>query len=363
MATTHWRTGYSVAELFVEPDANWSFHQLTRLLVGMNLHDDDLLEALNNSLFFSSFHSQVLPPGEIRKVTLADTDALGRVNKQGNSKDQIKTAKRKQNKAKHQVECSYYNLTGLDGPLVEPFVDLLRQDLRYGKGALAAFIDLFNNRLQALRYLIHAQHHATLTSSLAQHTSMGQFMLAISGHEDSLQRQRHQQEDATLLSLAGSLANCRMTLPMMRKLFAIVLGVSLIALRSLVGRWLTIQKNDHTLLGQRNQRLSAEATLGTRVWDQQAAVELVLGPLSLVRIQRLVPGGTEHQALRDLVSWVCDKRSDCRITLVCLDDDVEPKVTTLSHQEGGNNRLAYGAVLQGQDKARKEVRFMLDLVQ
>ncbi|RBO81898.1 type VI secretion system baseplate subunit TssG [Marinomonas aquiplantarum] len=399
MATTHWRTGYSVNQLFTEPDANWSFHQLTRLLMGMNTGDEDWLEVLNDTIHFTSFHAQVLPAGEIRRVRLANPAAgKGPSTTSGHS-----LAKRQANpQAKHQVECTYYNLTGLDGPLADPFVDLLRQDLRYGKGALAAFIDIFNNRLQALRYLIHAENNTSLTTSLAEHTRVGKFMLALSGHDDVLARQRHHQDEASLISLAGSLANCRMSLPLIRKLFAIVLGIPLIALNCLLGRWLKVQDEDHTLLGQSNHRLSTEATLGTRIWDQQAAVELVLGPLALDRIQRLVPGGEDHQALRDLVSWISDKDCDFQITLMCLKDSIEPKTTRLSTDnlsagdlstgdlstgdlstgdlstddlstdnlstgdlstnKNDNNRLGYGATLQGTSGVDKQVRFQLKMV-
>jgi len=366
MASTHWRKGYSVAQLYTQPDAGWSFHQLANLLLGMKIEEDSVLETLSQRVEFTGSMSRSLPPGEVRQVILAEDESKLEVPKHQavKSKSERRFQRKQPSKShKHTVECAYYNLTGLDGPLAEPFWDMMREDEYYGKGAMAAFINLFNNRIHALRYLIHAQTNYTLTNSRASENSVGEFLLALSGHYHPAQRTLHGQQDDTLLALSGDLGNCRMSLPTIKKLFNTVLGLPVIAMNSLIGRWLNVQKSDLSLLGSANNQLGNEATLGKKVWDQQAVFELELGPINQQRVSELVPGGILHHKLRDLLAWISERRVDCLISLVCQpDNNLENNATALSAKQRPSNRLGYGAALMGQTKRVQRIRFLLEMV-
>ncbi|MCJ8273810.1 MAG: type VI secretion system baseplate subunit TssG [Psychrosphaera sp.] len=340
MATTHWRTGHTVADLYSADDAVWSFHQLVRLLLPTQVKEDELLDQINRRFDFKASEAQDFPSGEIRRVKP--------VNPAKPFGD------------KNQITCNHYNIAGLGGPLPEPFVEMLRDDQVYGEGAMAAFVNIFNNRIQALRYLIKAATDNNLTSSRAAESKTGQFLLSLSGHLGAEQRALHQQSSDTLIGLAGELANTRMTLPTITRLLRITLDLALIKMNCLLGRWLTVESSDHTLLGNANHRLGTQAVLGKKFWDQQAAFELVLGPMPASRLQQLVPGGNDHNKLRHLVEWISDKRCDCKITLVCQQNSAT--VATLSKQKNQTNTLGYGAWLSGEQSTAKKVSFMLNLV-
>ncbi|MBJ7540006.1 type VI secretion system baseplate subunit TssG [Marinomonas transparens] len=365
MATTHWRKGYSVTQLYAQPDAGWSFHQLAHLLLGMEVEEEAVLDTLAQRVAFTGSLSRSLPPGEIRRVVLANDGLESEAPEnqaQPTKPAKIKSKYQGENN-KHVVECAHYNLTGLDGPLAEPFSDMMREDEYYGEGAMAAFVDVFNNRIHALRYLVHAQTNYTLTNSRASENGIGEFLLALSGHYYATQRALHGQQDDTLLALSGQLANCRMTLPTIRQLFDTVLSLPVIAMNSLIGRWLTVQDSDHTRLGCANHRLGQEATLGKRIWDQQAMIELELGPIDSQRASELVPGGVCHHQLRDLLAWISERRVDCRVSLVCQpDDDAQKNATTLSSASGLSNRLGYGAALMAATQRVQPIRFLLEMV-
>ena len=380
MATTHWRKGYSVTQLFTQDDANWSFHQLARLLLGMGVKEDDLLETLAQRVEFIGSLSRSLPAGEIRNIEIVN-ETVNEVTNEEREENRPNRKSRQNTVNKHTVECSYYNLTGLDGPLAEPFSDMIREDIYRGEGAMAAFLNIFNNRIHALRFLVHAKTNYTLTNSKACDNNLGQFLLSLSGHYYATQRALHGQQDDSLLALSGHLANCRMTFPTIRKLFDTVLSLPVITMNSLVGRWLPVQDTDHLRLGCANHHLGKEATLGKKVWDQQAIVEWVLGPIDHQRLQSLVPEGRSHHKLRDLVSWVSERRVDCQITLVCQSErQRKDNATTLSDKIGTTNRLGYGAALLShssknsasknnvskksvsKNSTTKKIRFMLDMV-
>lgn len=349
MATAHWRAGYSVAELYSQPDADWSFHQLVRLLLGSEIDDKSLLDVLENKVEFVGSLDLNLPPGEVRRVEVASDDSLSE-----HGLDRFSSSK-------HKVECAHYNLTGLDGPLAEPFLDMLREDERIGNGAMFSFINIFNNRIHALRYIVHSVNNFTLTHDNAANNFVGQFLLSLSGHFYQEQRDFHGQKDGVLMALSGHLGNCRMSLPIVRKLFLTVMQLPVVEMKSLIGRWLNVQPEDHTRLGNVNHRLGDEATLGKKIWDQQAVIELVLGSVDMQRRSKLLPGGEEHQQLKDLIAWICERRCDCKVTLLCLPDP-EKNATQLSRQLNLTNRLGYGAALMGLTDELTKVSFMLNLV-
>lgn len=357
MATTHWRKGYSVEDLYTQADAGWSFHQLVHLLLGMHVSEEVLLETLTAKMYFTANKSPSLPAGEIRQV-LPATKASAITNSKAKTEEKTR---RQQSKAK--VECAHYNLTGLDGPLAEPFFDMMYQDLRIGKGAMAAFIDLFNNRIHALRYLVHAYTNINYTNSGASENEIGKFLLALSGHYYPEQRQLCEMKDNDLLSLTGHLGNSRMTLPTIRKLFITVLDLPVISMKSLIGRWLSIEEQDYCLLGRSNQRLGSHAVLGKKVWDQQAAIELELGPVDPTRASELVPGGRLHHTLHNVLTWVSEKRVDCWISLICSPNPtLAQNATQLSYMANLTNRLGYGAALTSKKNTVKRIRFLLRLV-
>ena len=339
MATAHWRTGHTVADLMGNPDADWGFHQLVRLLLPTDVTDDQLLAEIDRFIDFQASMAQDFPPGAIREVVPKDPEQLN---------------------DKTRVTCAGYNIAGLGGPLPAPFVDMMIDDLAFGQGAMNAFVNIFNNRIQALRYLIKALTDDTLASTLAAESRTGKFMLALSGHLSQAQRDLHGQSDDNLIGLAGDLANVRMSLPTVRKLFKVSMDLPLLKMNCLLGRWLNVQEADHTLLGQANNRLGGVATLGRKIWDQQAAFELEIGPISAERIQQLVPGGDEHQRLRQLIEWISDCRCDCKVTLICQQDT--GSAVKLEGRKNNSNSLGFGSWLTGQRAEQKRTSFMLYLV-
>lgn len=350
MATTHWRKGYSVNQLFGEVGVTWSFHQLARLLIGAGVKEENILEEMERNIWFTGSLSRSLPPGEIRHIT-PSSKRLASQSDEENTAD------------KHIVECTYYNIFGLDGPLVEPFSDMMNDDLYYGQGAMRAFINIFNNRIHALRYLIHAQTNYTLASGEASQSHIGKFLLGLSGHSLPQQHRLSGLNEGDLMPITGHLANCRINYPTVCQLMKTVLNLAVIEMQSLIGRWLGVQQEDHTHLGKRNHQLGKEAVLGKKIWDQQAAFGLVVGPVSHQRLSQLVPGGEDYPRLKQLISWLAEKRCDCLLTIVCQPEpNIEDNATFLGKENRVTSRLGYGAALRSDRPMPKRIRFMLNIV-
>ena len=57
----------------------------------------------------------------------------------------------------------------------------------------------------------------------------------------------------------------------------------------------------------RNRALGLDATAGTRVWDQQGAFEVALGPLTFGQFQDFLPTGWAFHPLCDLTRFYVAK--------------------------------------------------------
>ncbi|HEX8686597.1 MAG TPA: type VI secretion system baseplate subunit TssG, partial [Pyrinomonadaceae bacterium] len=125
-----------------------------------------------------------------------------------------------------------------------------------------------------------------------------------------------QVKDRALLLCAGLLAQGQRSLVGLERVLEEYFRVG-VSGRQLVGRWLTLDEDQWTVLGRggRNARLGEGAVLGKRVWDQQGAFELVLGPLSLEEFLEFLPTGWGFRPLCDLVRFYCGDGMDFRVRL------------------------------------------------
>lgn len=344
MATAHWRTGFTVADLSAKQDAGWSFYQLIRVLLppteehlSQQLSDTHLLELLNQHFHFKGAHQDDFPAGEIRAI----------------SNKQYKHGKR------YEIASIGNHLCGHNGPLSDGLSDMLIEDLRENEGAMAAFLDIFNHRLQSLRYVFRSQSDNNLTSCAVQHSDFGRLALALTGNIHEEHQRLYQQEPSTYVGMAGTLSNQRMSLPVIERLFESVLAVPLKSIQYLLGRWLNVAKEDHIRLGHANHSLGNEATLGSRVWDQQAAIGVCLGPLSNSQLRRLLPSGEDYLNLFSVLQWITDCRCDCKVTL--FSHSTTDQSIQLSQQNKTTSQLTMLSSI-GKSTTPTSVSYMVDLV-
>ena len=352
MAATHWRTDTSVADLYHKPDVGWSFEQLIRLLLESGVAEADLPDTLNRRIRFNASLKTDFPPSEIRQINVDQQDEDGEPTVE--------------------VTCVSDNVAGLNGPIPEPFFELAREDEISGEGAFAAFFNLFNQQLQVTRYLVNTVNRLGVTTSGVVDTTFGQFLLALSGNfpvkplnyrdYDRQRKQDIQQKHQQVLTcLSALLANNRMSLPVIRQSLQTRFGLTLIEMNSFVERWLPVDEQDRTLLGDKNQRLGESAVLGHRIWDQQAAIELKIGPVSMETLRAFTPGGPRFYELKTFMQWICERRSDCRITFVIEEENIQR--IRLTRREKNGARLGLTSWLHDVALEQQEVSFMLYIVE
>lgn len=84
-----------------------------------------------------------------------------------------------------------------------------------------------------------------------------------------------------------------------------------------IGRWRALEGDQVTALGRfgRNNRLGASAVLGSRIWDQEGAIELRIGPLSFAQFTAFLPEGEAHPVLCALARYTLGPHLDFQIRL------------------------------------------------
>ncbi|MBX2807772.1 MAG: type VI secretion system baseplate subunit TssG [Cellvibrionaceae bacterium] len=298
MASAYWRTNHRVEHLFHQQQVGWDFSQLVRLLLlsysDQPLTDDQsLLETLANKIRFNSSLATDFPPGEVREIKTRDSN--------------------------HAVDLSLVEglLSATHGPLPEPFIEWIRKEKNNGDGAMAAFLNLFNNRLMALRYLIHRSTRPNLIDTSAANSAYGFLLEALSGAIFN------RPVEAADLRLSGLLANNRLSLPVAKQLLRFSMGLNLSSVNCYQGGWLTVDQQDHSLLGNDSHcRLGKTAVLGKKVWDQQKSIEWVFAQLNWQQVKSLVPGGNRYREFSQLLNRITDCRCDSKVVLLLKETQI-----------------------------------------
>ena len=231
-----------------------------------------------------------------------------------------------------------YCLDGPTGCLPAPYGEWAWELQRDGQGAMADFLDLFNDHVHRWRWRLKSSLHPGLTN---QHPDQGEYaayLASLIGLLDPDLVEHLPVPRRTLLGLAGLLLDNRRSGAAIAQTLAIILGAE-VELEPMQGRWLDIDPPQINRLGGANSRLGEDCLLGRQWFDPQAAIGLRVALLPYGRICPLLPGGERHVMLCDLLRLLTERRLD-----IFMSFQVEgaPPVTRLGRCGA---RLQYTAVL------------------
>lgn len=199
---------------------------------------------------------------------------------------------------------AFLGLGGALGPLPRPFAQQLRDRTRAGDTLMRDFLDIFHHRLLSLLYRGRQLRRVWLEEDPPEAHDVARYLYAFMGLGTQGMRGRLKVKDRALLRYAGLLARRPVSAGALRVMLSDWLGVD-VRLRLPRGNWLQLEEEQWTRLGPTgsNQGLGQGAVLGTRAWQEQAGLELELGPLSWRRYRDLLPGGQGLAALRSLTRF------------------------------------------------------------
>ncbi len=203
-----------------------------------------------------------------------------------------------------EMTVNFLGLGGAFGPLPPPVTEQLLARSRRGDTAGRDFLDIFNDRLVRLFYHARAKHRPELSRGTPAESNFAAYLFSLIGLGSPALHRRLAFPERALLHYAGILAGAPRSLHGLARLLSGYFGIAVSEIRA-GGRWLELDASEQMRLGQsgHNARLGGEAVLGRRVWNEQSTIRIALGPLTLAQFKSLLPDGTAHRQLADLVGF------------------------------------------------------------
>lgn len=317
MAAHGWRSTRPLSAQLREQCTGFDYYQLVRLLLAEHDAAGAPRDALDACVRFGADLSAAFPGREVASL-----------REQGGTRPV-------------RLGTNNYCVAGVLGPLPEPFIEWLRERVRDGDDAMLRFLDLFNHRLNTLRYALKSRFNPGLNNHHPQDTDNAVYLAATiglfqPGFADQLPVPRR-----ALLAVAGLLSDQRRSAAMIGQVLGLLMDMP-VRVEQLVGGWLPIEAEQHIALGRANSRLGGETPLGRRFWDPQGRIALHLGPLPYARFCALLPGGALHARFKALVRHLTDRQVDCRICLTLAPATLPPRRLS-AHPDAATMRLGYTA--------------------
>jgi type VI secretion system protein ImpH len=242
---------------------------------------------------------------------------------------------------------NFMGLAGLLGPLPMPLTELVLStpairtidadgEPVHKPPAVVDFLDIFNHRLITLMYRVRQIHRPALTANPPSEGPVAQILFSLIGLGHPSLRGRMVDvrpgvrpeglPDSALLFYSGILARRPRSVVGLQCMLADYFGIQ-VRIRQFIGRWRKLDPRQWTVLGgkhRRNIRLGQNVVIGTRVWDKQTHIRIKLGPLPRQKYFALLPGGSAHKALRNMIRFYLDPEFSFSLTLVLRKEDVIP---------------------------------------
>lgn len=212
----------------------------------------------------------------------------------------------------------FLGLAGAEGPLPQPFAEMVMRSAARGDTAARDLLDIFNHRLVSLAYRIHKRHRLGLGVSSPELDDTARYLFALIGLGMPELRGHLVVDDRALLQHAGLLSREARSMAGLEALLRWHFEVPVEGV-PLTGGYYSIEPADRTNIGPsgKNRTLGRDAILGSRHWDQEAVFDLRIGPISPAQLADfLPPDGDRLVPLRDLVRFYCGKALDFRLRLI-----------------------------------------------
>lgn len=355
MASPDWRANRPLSAVLAQGAARFNFYQLVRLILVEHGLD---LSQLERGVRFTAHLGQAFPAHEVVRA------GPGSPGSPGASTTSIETVN--------------YVLAGLLGPLPEALVDHWLDRRDEGTAVWARFLDIFNQRINALRYRLRAGVHPGLNSQPPEQTPLAHMLLSSAGLAEPLLRGQLRLPERSIAALAGLLVDRHRSATLLTRVLSRFVEAP-VSLEPLAGDWRAVATVWCTRLGLRGSahRLGQDCRLGRTAWRPASAVRLVVGPLPYRCFCHLLPKwprqagkpGDLHPVFSWLVRFLSDCRHDAWVVLRLAAGEAPPATLSARHRRlapGGVDfglRLGQTAWLHGHRGTERSARFLIRAVE
>lgn len=223
------------------------------------------------------------------------------------------------------MHVTFLGLVGAAGVLPAHYSELVHERARKRDTAFRDFLDLFHHRAISFFYRAWCKYRFPIAwereRARGNADAFTWIVECLAGRGTPGLQRRQALRDETAVYFAGHLAHRPRNAAALESMLADFLGVD-VRVDQFVGRWLTVPEEERTRLcatgGARalsNNVLGAGVLVGERVWDVGSKIRIHLGPLTADQFERLEPGSSGVQRLRDLVFAYLDLGTDAELSV------------------------------------------------
>jgi type VI secretion system protein ImpH len=226
-------------------------------------------------------------------------------------------------------------LAGALGPLDMPTTELIIERTAKKDTALKDFLDIFNHRLISLLYRIRKMHRIGLEDEPPGQDKISKYLYSIIGLGTDGLMGRMLVRDRSLLHYAGLLSQQPRSIVGLERILSDYFKVKVRG-QQFVGKWYELGEDQCTRIGERsgqNHVLGKSAVVvGKRVWDQQAKIEIRLGPLTYQQFVNFIPNGWGYGALCDLTRFYLGDTLDVSFRLILKGEEIPPPMLGMTDE-------------------------------
>jgi type VI secretion system protein ImpH len=256
---------------------------------------------------------------------------------------------------------SFMGLLGSTGALPAHYTERIAAHVLYERDeGPRAFLDTFSNRTLSLFYQAWRKYRLELKYQGGAKDGFLPLLLSLAGmgHE-SLRRRLSDHGDGVLDESVAYFATAMRQRPASSVQIARVLSEYFgerVRAEQFVGRWFEVPQDQQTALGLGNAVLGGGALAGTRVWQRDLRLRLVIGPLDLAAYEAFLPGGRAARALQAMLTMFTGLSLEYEVQLILRAADVRG-IELREDRVGG--RLGWdGFMVEGPQAAdRADVRY------
>lgn len=276
MATDGWRSGRPLNHQVRESSGSFDFFQLIQLLQ-LEIEETESLTRKKDAsreateFRFSADLGAGFPASDIRSVQPLSK----RLGQQRNPNRLL-------------AKTSNYCVASYSGPLPEAFSSWIISQKQLGNYAAADFLDIFNHRINLLRYEVGAASKNSLDRRHPTENLLAPAIASVMGMASSGLFEQLPLNKRSLLALAGLMANHRLGAHIVQRVLTALFRVPL-QVRDLVGAWKDIASDQLCRLGTQASHLGELCILGSQTWDMHARIRTRVGPLPFSQLLDYLP--------------------------------------------------------------------------
>jgi type VI secretion system protein ImpH len=288
----------------------YNFYQLVRLLEMLRPSATSVgagADPHREPVRFRSSFSLAFPPSDVVDLQTAEAGPDAAVGEEGPP----------------EVTVSFLGLGGAHGPLPHQLTEWVLERNAVKDFALRDFLDIFNHRLVSLSYRVRRNSRLGMQWTSPEEHQFSSYLMSLLGMLTGGLQDRLAIPDRALLRYVGILTKHPRDATGLQTMLADFFRMPVRCLQ-LRGAMRSLDADQWTHLGMtgRNRTLGRDALLGTSIWDQQAGIEIELGPVPWASYLDFLPGQAGLRSLCQLVRFYIGPSFDVHVALLLQADQI-----------------------------------------